>query len=117
MSDGFKNDKLFEYVVTELHSHGGDGGVLVVFKQQSVEHVALEFEKWEIEKYPTTPGLRMAKLESHTPGKVQFSDMSNENLIFVQWSSYHQFQLGEIYGSIPICEEDHRHWDTVIVTW
>lgn len=109
------NEKLFEYATDALYSHGGDGGVLIVFKQQVVDDVADEFERWLLQKYPDTHS--MHRLEAHTPGKVMFSDFSNENLHFVQWDDYEKFLRGEISESIPVDEGDYRNWDTVIVTW
>ena len=113
------NEKLFEYATETVREHGGDGNVLVVLKQQRVIEVADEFERWQVERWPSNVGKRMKRIVSphNDPSRAIFSDMSNENLHFVQWNSYDRFLRGEIYESIPIDEEGHKHWDTVVVTW
>lgn len=40
----FKNGSLFDYALKEVYSHGGDGDVAVLFKQQNPDDVTVEFE-------------------------------------------------------------------------
>ena len=108
------NNKLFKYAIDELNSHGGDGTVCIVFKQQKVADVANEFEAWQRENCPP-PHLFRGGMG--WVSEAFYTDGSNENLKFMEWGSYERFQRKEIYESIPLDEQGISDWDTVIFTW
>jgi len=109
--------------MNELASHGGDGGVCIVFKQQKLADVIKEFTVWQEKRFP---------VESHRLKFIEnsgglFSDMCNENIRFEEWADYRTFlkNINTECGIVPITEgEKHvrevattEHWDTVIITW
>jgi hypothetical protein len=73
-----KYDDLFTFVVNEVKSGGGDGDGTVVFRETTISDVANEFEVWcKIKK------IYCYKRHNLDVDLILFSDMSNENIIFV----------------------------------
>jgi hypothetical protein len=108
------NKKLFTYAVDELNSHGGDGTVCIVFKQQKVADVAKEFEAWQRENCPPPHLFRggMGFLN-----EAYYTDGSNESLKFIEWTDYDRYLRGEVSECSYVQEQVLHHWDAVIVTW
>ena len=103
------NVDLFCYITKELYSHGGDGSVLVLFKQQDPNVVADEFEKWILADHNTT--LKRTGLD-----KCSFSDMSNETIRFgaVRFDDGARFDPRRRDEPISV---GWAEWDTFIITW
>lgn len=71
---------LFELVTQEVSSAGGDGGGTVVFRTTDIQAVAVAFAEWKAKtSYPHWLPHRI----DHSHNHVLFTDMSNENIVFV----------------------------------
>jgi len=109
------NKDLFEYITKELYSHGGDGNVMVLFKQQEPLEVAKEFFKYLVSVGNT--GLTNHNTDHD---QTRFSDMSNEWIFFEraypEGVDFKQ-ELREKYNECDGVGHAWRRWDTFIITW
>lgn len=103
------NDDLFNYITTELYSHGGDGDVLVLFKQQDPNEVANQFETW----------LSTQKHATLKRQGIVFSDFSNETIAFGRAFPEGTNVKKELSERRQCCDFSWpwRQWDTTIITW